>query len=538
PGARARADRAHRQAAAVTAACGPRPRPADEPGPGPRRGPPRRGPAQAPPGDARARAARPRPRPRRGHPPDDASVARDRRRSAATEVPAQAAAAPGDLRALRRVHLGHLGERLLPLRPPRPPRRLPQAPQLRVHRAGLRGHGHLRARTRLRRDLGPHLERGRGRGRLRLHGLRARLAGAGRADRRRPRSALDVHRARRRAHQRPRAPRRRLRPDHRARRQDVLAEPRAPPLLELRRLGNGCLRAPRHRRLRVLDNPPPGGLRERRGGRRRPAELGTRPLPPGNRRTGAGAALGSPAMGGRRVLGALAAAFALAAVLPAPAGARGLPARCDPLDPAACLLPWPNDYFTVRDPATPTGRRLHLQLGEMPRNRFGVPINPADYNRSDGFSPGQEIITKVPGLTSNRALQASGAPTVGDIGRYADPGSPIVVIDADTLERQPIFGEVDANPPDPADRVLTIRPAVDFKDGGHYIVALRNLVRADGTPIKAQLPFRIYRDDLPSSDPAVEARRPHMEHLFDLLGRAGIDRHSLYLAWDFTVASR
>src|SRR5581483_10962687 len=122
----------------------------------------------------------------------------------------------------------------------------------------------------------------------------------------------------------------------------------------------------------------------------------------------------------------------------------------------------------------------------MPRNRFGVPINPADYNRSDGFSPGQEIITKVPGLTSNRALQASGAPTVGDIGRYADPGSPIVVIDADTLERQPIFGEVDANP----------------------------------------------------SDPAVEARRPHMEHLFDLLGRAGIDRHSLYLAWDFTVASR
>ncbi len=243
-------------------------------------------------------------------------------------------------------------------------------------------------------------------------------------------------------------------------------------------------------------------------------------------------------MGGRRVLGALAAAFALAAVLPAPAGARGLPARCDPLDPAACLLPWPNDYFTVRDPATPTGRRLHLQLGEMPRNRFGVPINPADYNRSDGFSPGQEIITKVPGLTSNRALQASGAPTVGDIGRYADPGSPIVVIDADTLERQPIFGEVDANPPDPADRVLTIRPAVDFKDGGHYIVALRNLVRADGTPIKAQLPFRIYRDDLPSSDPAVEARRPHMEHLFDLLGRAGIDRHSLYLAWDFTVASR
>src|SRR3546814_3025735 len=37
--------------------------------------------------------------------------------------------------------------------------------------------------------------------------------------------------------------------------------------------------------------------------------------------------------------------------------------------------------------------------------------------------------------------------------------------------------------------------------------------------------------------PIFHARRPHMEALFAKLGKAGIARDSLYLAWDFTVAS-
>ncbi|TMK40378.1 MAG: hypothetical protein E6G56_07760 [Actinobacteria bacterium] len=31
--------------------------------------------------------------------------------------------------------------------------------------------------------------------------------------------------------------------------------------------------------------------------------------------------------------------------------------RCDPIDPAVCLQPFPDDYFTVRDASTQTGRR-------------------------------------------------------------------------------------------------------------------------------------------------------------------------------------
>ena len=52
--------------------------------------------------------------------------------------------------------------------------------------------------------------------------------------------------------------------------------------------------------------------------------------------------------------GVLIAAVAAAFVLLPAGGALD----CDPLDPSACLYPWPNDHFTRADPASPTGKRL------------------------------------------------------------------------------------------------------------------------------------------------------------------------------------
>src|SRR5439155_22631083 len=45
------------------------------------------------------------------------------------------------------------------------------------------------------------------------------------------------------------------------------------------------------------------------------------------------------------------------------------------------------------------------------------------------------------------------------------------------------------------------------------------------------------RDNLITTQPAVEARRAHMEDLFARLKAAGIQRSNLYLTWDFSVAS-
>ena len=58
---------------------------------------------------------------------------------------------------------------------------------------------------------------------------------------------------------------------------------------------------------------------------------------------------------------------------------------CDPLDPSACLYPWPNDHFTRADPTSPTGKRLALQDDWMPKNRFGKPVSAAPYNWSVDF---------------------------------------------------------------------------------------------------------------------------------------------------------
>src|SRR5262249_5121612 len=133
--ARTRPDRADLDPAALTASGRARPGAADEPDPGPRRRPPCGLADEATTRDPRPRAAGQAQGPRGRRPPDDALIARDRRGAAPPPLPAEAAAAPRDLRPLRRLDLGHLGERLLPLGPPRAARLVPQAPQLCLHRA-------------------------------------------------------------------------------------------------------------------------------------------------------------------------------------------------------------------------------------------------------------------------------------------------------------------------------------------------------------------------------------------------------------------
>lgn len=230
--------------------------------------------------------------------------------------------------------------------------------------------------------------------------------------------------------------------------------------------------------------------------------------------------------------------------------------RCDFLDPAVCLQPFPNDYFTRPDASSPTGKRLNLNAQSMPKNTSGIPIDPTDMNRADGFSPGNMIIIKVPEVDTPAAFDNSGLVPIDDLRAYDDPSQAVMVINADTGERQPIWAELDSNPTsvDPSDDGpgginmrpensepvnLIIRPAENFDFGERYIVALRNLKDANNNPIEAPIGFRVYRDNDITDQPEVEARRPQMESIInDLVNKAGVQRDSLYMAWDFTVASQ
>ncbi|MGH2799641.1 MAG: hypothetical protein ACRDM0_18685 [Thermoleophilaceae bacterium] len=225
-------------------------------------------------------------------------------------------------------------------------------------------------------------------------------------------------------------------------------------------------------------------------------------------------------MRGKGLLCAALAAALLATMAPvAPAAA---PRGCDPLDPAHCLLPWPNDHF-VKD------GRLALRNAMMPRNRAGKPVRAADYNRSDGFSPGQIVVTRVPRLD----LRRSGAVPVTNMARAFARNAPIVVIDARTGERQLIWAELDSQAERPSERALLIHPGANWREGRRYIVALRNLKDRSGRELTARRAFRRFR-----SGQARGRRARHFEGIFRRLEDAGIRRRDLYLAWDFTVASQ
>lgn len=205
---------------------------------------------------------------------------------------------------------------------------------------------------------------------------------------------------------------------------------------------------------------------------------------------------------------------------------------CDELDTRSCLLPFPSDRFTVADRSTDTGRRVALPTGLL-ANTSGDTLDPTEWNRNDGFSPGTPILLHLPGVDPGR----SGLPAIGDIGTSVEKDSPTVVMDLETGRRMLHWAELDAGAPSPEEQLLIIRMAEALPEGHRIAVALRNLEGPSGE-IAAPLAFRVYRDHLTTELDAIEERRADMEDLFAALGSSGVERSDLVLAWSFTVASQ
>ena len=240
------------------------------------------------------------------------------------------------------------------------------------------------------------------------------------------------------------------------------------------------------------------------------------------------------------------------------------PQGCDPIDPAQCMLPYPDDWFTKPDPSSATGRRLAFDALAMPRNILGKPINPADYNRSDGFGAGSTILTVVPGMTKSADLAPSGLPTDLNMDVNGAPSSMgVVLLDATTGQTWPVWAEIDqytseagvlpAGAAGSVQQDLMIHPARNLLDGHRYIVALRHLQTDSSGVAQPSAAFESYvhgfvapttppcaalgTSPVPSTDP----RAAHMDRIFCELKEAGwhvtANPADLYLAWDFTTAS-
>jgi hypothetical protein len=203
---------------------------------------------------------------------------------------------------------------------------------------------------------------------------------------------------------------------------------------------------------------------------------------------------------------------------------------------SVCMLPFPDDYYTTADPTSATGRRVAFKTSDTPTNVRAEHIEAAPYDAADGFSPGSVILAKIPGIETVADVAAMKGVPINKLNRYRKANVSVVVIDAETGQRWPIWDEIDSTVKS-ANADLEIHPAVNFTSGHRYIVALRNLRNAEGQKLEAPAGFRYYRDNVPSEQEAINERRPHFEELFSKLEAAGIARSGLYLAWDFTVAS-
>lgn len=213
----------------------------------------------------------------------------------------------------------------------------------------------------------------------------------------------------------------------------------------------------------------------------------------------------------------------------------GIPDACNPLGGGACLLPWPSMVYADADATSATGFRVHIPIEAMPSNTDPKVIDPAPFNRYDGFSPNAVIVVAFP-----TGVSAQGLPPHTDLTKSMADDAPIVVMNMDTGERVPFFAEVDANEQitEAKDRALLIRVVKRMAPKSRYVVAIRKTVKAaDGSELPPNPAFQAIVDGTSFDHPLFAKLAARYPDIFTKLAAAGIQKTELALAWDFVTAS-
>jgi hypothetical protein len=202
--------------------------------------------------------------------------------------------------------------------------------------------------------------------------------------------------------------------------------------------------------------------------------------------------------------------------------------KCHPLAVGDCLLPWPSAYFQKADSSTVSGFRLALPEGVLPKDPTGKAMDPSALNRLDGFSPAGPLVANL-----KVHLDPAQLPPEDDLAKSLAATATVQLFAFDTLERVPLFAEVDKNAFQDEDQVLLIHPQIRLQPKTRYLVALQNLVDDQGNKIVNQ-PFEALKSGAVTSE---NLRKLSYQPIFDKLTAAGIDKSGLTLAWDFVTGS-
>ena len=218
-------------------------------------------------------------------------------------------------------------------------------------------------------------------------------------------------------------------------------------------------------------------------------------------------------------------------------------AGCNPL--AAdwdCMLPYPSDVFRVKDASLPSGYRVKLSRNATLHTDKGEAVDFTVTHPADGFSILPQILVLFPKGVDDSNLpflaDAAGLKNRPGIATSTTAASPTALIDAKTGTRILHLAELNPRTTDPSRQGLSIRPLVRLEHSTRYIVAIHGLKDKNGNLLAPPEGFRRIRDQQTAGDPVLGPLADHYEKdIFPALKKAGIDRSTLQLAWDFTTES-
>jgi hypothetical protein len=208
---------------------------------------------------------------------------------------------------------------------------------------------------------------------------------------------------------------------------------------------------------------------------------------------------------------------------------------CNPLgfgDP--CVAPFPSAYYEEPDTTRASGMRVALASEALPATRGGIALDPAPWNRLDGFSPSGPFLVVFP-----ERIDAATLVPPSHLERSIASTSATLVVDMETGELVPHLSEVDITVTSPSQRqAVILRPAQRLRAAHRYAIAVTRRARTvDGGEPSTPPGFAALRDGVPSADTRLARVRDRYDSIFSAIERAGVSRADLLVAWDVVTSS-
>jgi len=202
-------------------------------------------------------------------------------------------------------------------------------------------------------------------------------------------------------------------------------------------------------------------------------------------------------------------------------------AACDAMDETRCLLPFPSNTFTVKDPSSTTGVRVHIEASSLLAGD-----DPSALNHADGFSIVTPLVTAfvadIPALPTaskgdgplrlllaqpDSAAYGSAVPLRFSVERGIGEGG---------ITESFLFA-------------YPLRPLAPSSD--YVAVVLDDLPSSGGTTIAASPQAQLALGLTPPKTQTEAELVAYHSPTRALLHKAGIDPHRVLRVWDFTTRS-